>query len=774
VKCDERPGECGNCARLRLVCSGYGTSPRRQGQEISQEARHFSKSKRTYRSCTACRASKTKCSGDRPECRRCRQKAQPCVYPEASQPSWIERVEVTPQKSLSTPHETSDESSGSLLQSTRTHDAEYKATPQSPSPSYQHSLETDAVEPHISSLAWINSRQLPSPWKIRLLVEEYFNNIHPLRCFAFIHKPTFLQRLEKDDKYQHNALLHIICALGAQFYALSYSETVTPLPSKFVLLAGNEWAKTAQRLILESLDTVTIENTRAAVLLNDYAIRMGNFANAFMLSGIITRMTQALQINLEYNTDLLCQNNDVGPSITARESRRRLMWSCYVLDALVGSGVDQLTLVDEKDMKIQLPCNERNFTQQIPCLTETLEPGTWLKFVSEKVDLNAIQPNMGIMAYFIRHVSIRKRVLRYIKHLDEAMVPWDPRSEFAALDADCRAWYESLPPSLQFTRNAMYIRKDTSQLGALCVLHCAHYQTICDLYRLGAPALYKLRAAFEFPPEQQDFLRQLQQVLFDAARSLASIIGETASHGSRMLADSWLPTITYDSSRIMVYHLTQILDTRADETKRITIETIPLLRSNINSLKMMGSLSNISNSLCSAAETMLDRSGLGSDVIAQNSIPDDPYQPLGEEDQAESVPGTPVQSAPDYVLNPLSIFRMARKSIPERHAPEKAATSSAPNSARPLSTTETDPPSDGSIQQGVGPEASQDPELGLGQASLEELQTLFMSDLGWAWQPADTAVGSGIEAAGLLPWAGGFSATQAEPWVPAFPFSQQG
>lgn len=118
---------------------------------------------------------------------------------------------------------------------------------------------------------------------------------------------------------------------------------------------------------------------------------------------------------------------------------------------------------------------------------------------------------------------------------------------------------------------------------------------------------------------------------------------------------------------------------------------------------------------------------------------------------------------------------MARKSVPERHAPEKAATSSAPNSAKPNSiTTETNPPSGDLVQQDAGAAASHDPELGLGQASLEELQTLFMSDLGWAWQPADTAVGSGIEAAGLLPWAGGFSTTQAEPWVPAFPFSQQG
>lgn len=177
------------------------------------------------------------------------------------------------------------------------------------------------------------------------------------------------------------------------------------------------------------------------------------------------------------------------------------------------------------------------------------------------------------------------------------MVPWNPNSEFATLDADCRAWYESLPASLQFTPDAIYIRKDTSQLGALCVLHCAHYQTVCDLYRLGAPALYKLRAAFDFPPEQQGFLRHLQQILFDAARTLATIVGETCRHGTRMLADSWLPTITYDSCRIMVYHLTQILDPRLEDTKSTMMETLPLLQNNIRALRLMGNLNGISNSL---------------------------------------------------------------------------------------------------------------------------------------------------------------------------------
>jgi hypothetical protein len=133
-----------------------------------------------------------------------------------------------------------------------------------------------------------------------------------------------------------------------------------------------------------------------------------------MLSGITTRMTQALQINLEYNTDILCQDSYGGLSVTAKESRRRLMWSCYIMDALVGSGVDQLTLIDERDIKIQLPCNDRNFAQQVPCLTETLRPGNWLRIFPGDLDTDTLIANMGIMAYFIRHISIRKRVLRYV------------------------------------------------------------------------------------------------------------------------------------------------------------------------------------------------------------------------------------------------------------------------------------------------------------------------------------------------------------------------
>lgn len=130
-----------------------------------------------------------------------------------------------------------------------------------------------------------------------------------------------------------------------------------------------------------------------------------------MISGAATRMLQALQINLEYSTDILCTEPSSLP-FCARESRRRLMWSCYVADSWVGSGVDQLTLIADCDVKVQLPCHERNFVQQIPSITETLTKGHFLRFIPQELRPPDPTINMGIAAYFARIAGVRKKILR--------------------------------------------------------------------------------------------------------------------------------------------------------------------------------------------------------------------------------------------------------------------------------------------------------------------------------------------------------------------------
>lgn len=114
-----------------------------------------SKRKRTYRSCSACRGSKTKCSGERPTCRRCQDRGHTCIYSESSQPNWIQRVErisKSGQKTPSTPPLVPDRSpSNHLEQGVMQPD---RLSPQSPSVPFQQPLITDPIESHNTPLDW--------------------------------------------------------------------------------------------------------------------------------------------------------------------------------------------------------------------------------------------------------------------------------------------------------------------------------------------------------------------------------------------------------------------------------------------------------------------------------------------------------------------------------------------------------------------------------------------------------------------------------------------
>lgn len=330
---------------------------------------------------------------------------------------------------------------------------------------------------------------------------------------------------------------------------------------------------------------------------------MANFTQAFMLSAFMARMTQALQINLEYSADVLIQSSSTALSATSRECRRRLMWSCYVTDVLCGSGVDQLTLIYERDLKIQLPSNDFSFLHERPSVTRTLD-GPPLDFLPPEIVPADLDENMGMLGFFVQQIEIRRRVLKYIKHLDTAKLPWFQDSEFALLDAELRSWYDSLPANLEFTPSTIYMRKESSKLGALCLFHCAYHQTMCDLYRIGTPALYKLRSAFSFPLDKSQYKRHLQWALFKEARTLAAIVAEGERHGPRIVGDTWLPTIVYDSNRIMLFYLTQLTDSVGPGKRELVMNTIPYLQSNLRALEAMAATNAVAEGLVCLSITL--------------------------------------------------------------------------------------------------------------------------------------------------------------------------
>lgn len=317
-----------------------------------------------------------------------------------------------------------------------------------------------------------------------------------------------------------------------------------------------------------------------------------------MLSGLAVRMAHALKINTEYNADIMCTVSDENaPSVVSRESRRRLMWACYILDAWSGSGIDQLTLLQENDIKIQLPCNERNFGLRIASVTETLGVGHVLQFLPPSVVPRRPAANMGIMAYYIRIVTLWKKIVRYVNRLDSSTRPWLPESDFAALDSDLRLWRRELPDFVEYSTETIYARLDSNQLGALVLIHCTYHHNYLELYKLSMPDLFKLSKPLVVPPDQIEFFQSAQDNCYFHAQQIADILAEASDHGARLLSDSLLPYFVYDSSRVMLYYVARILDPNREDAQEKVRDAIHAVESNNRVLRLMSSLFPIAKSL---------------------------------------------------------------------------------------------------------------------------------------------------------------------------------
>ncbi|KJZ74777.1 hypothetical protein HIM_05894 [Hirsutella minnesotensis 3608] len=696
VKCDGRPDGCRNCERLQLDCIGdaggkavsraagaSGETPD-GGPETPVALRKI----RTYRSCQNCRLSKTKCDGARPECARCAAKGFDCVYDGGDAPRWTSSLlkrlssgEAEDGDQKDDDHDRGSSKAGSVklaadnpLPDPVPSSFVRRKRPKVKDTSAIDDLETDDYPPSTNRLSedglsspsssshpllWLLSSDLPTARNLRRVVEQYFANVHPLRCFSFVHKPSFMRQLDKgltsDDE---SALLHIICAHGARFLVLSSCLHGEHEPPPAILrTAGNQWAKKAEFLMLANFGKISVQRLMTAILLHDFHFRLGEYGQALMISGLAVRMAHALKINTEYNADVLCAESDAtAPSVASRESRRRLMWACYVLDAWAGSGVDQLTLLRENDIKIQLPCNERNFGLRIPSVTETLAVGHVLQFLPPAVVPRRPAANMGIMAYYIRVVALWKRIVRYVNHLHPSIPPWQPDSPFAALDADLHLWRRELPDFVEYSAETIYARLDSNQFGALVLIHCTYHHNYLELYKLTMPDLFKLAKPFAFPPEHREFLQSAQANCYYHARRIADILSDAAEHGVRYLSDSLLPFFVYDSSRLMLYYVARLLDPKWTDAETKMRDAIKAVESNNRVLRLMSTLFPIAQSLSMTIERWLSK-------MQQTVSQDDLVSSLQSEHRldahrSELLNGARANSGRDssgYLMAPLSL-----------------------------------------------------------------------------------------------------------------------
>lgn len=396
---------------------------------------------------------------------------------------------------------------------------------------------------------------------MNLIVDYYFTHIYPIRCNGFIHKPTLLREIQNGTAPR--LLLLALHLVTAQFKnpqsSLGQEQGVLDHEVRGSLMNGLERPSTVNLTIL--------------LLLINCDLSAGRSLSVWTLTALAVRLAYGLRLNDD--------STYAGLPWVRQETRRRLMWSAYCLDKLIGAGAAMYSLCLGSSLKLQLPCTERNFSLGIPCETGRLHIGNGYEPGHTTIFPDAMPRTGGLMSCYVELSIIRESILRYgVRSLTIFCVhlltpgsnrhtrnvkatdgyPWEFNSPHNKCLSDLFKWTQLLPLELALTPENIYARQASSQLSALVVLHVMQGQCLCDLYRVtipGNPEALDPALLGHAPPGWVD---QAQSNCFKSAQGLWDTLdlvqGLIPTH---VQLDDYIGYCAYESVRIQLSYITNVL-----------------------------------------------------------------------------------------------------------------------------------------------------------------------------------------------------------------------
>ncbi|EAQ82970.1 hypothetical protein CHGG_10788 [Chaetomium globosum CBS 148.51] len=513
VRCDGRRGICTNCDRLGFSCS-YDENV---GVEVVQgEGNGTAISvprRRVRQACQNCHARKARCSGSMPSCDRCRAQRLECVYRPGKRSLPLP---------LPNPAAAPSPSSGMDIDAPPGQGApnDYATSSSNASPA---TANVDPTEPD-EALAM-------------KAFDNFFRHIYHVAMFSFLHRPSLME-------LYHAGSLDRALVLSV----VGITSLLTDLGPGMVDY-GNRCVEEAVSLCLAGLEKPTISRLQALVLAIKHRILSKRFSSAFMLHAIASRFATALRLYQE-NTELC---------FLAREARRRLMWAIYMIDASIATGqADVAIWFDaERQIQLQLPCNERNFDFDLPDPTEPLRP-------PDPDPATGIVPPLpdvlGLMALHIRLYWMRTRILQCTSRAAAspsadalAMLP----GQLAELAAELEVFEARLPVSFRENEANFRLRSYSTRLNIFITTHMLWRQCHLDLYRLFLPGLKEALAPAALQQLDSHFVMQCRRSCYEHARRMADMMSQLLSLSSTSttppVADLDLTGCAFHCSRVL-YH----------------------------------------------------------------------------------------------------------------------------------------------------------------------------------------------------------------------------
>ncbi|KAL2019718.1 hypothetical protein VTK56DRAFT_9255 [Thermocarpiscus australiensis] len=312
--------------------------------------RRLSNEPRESMNCKSCRKRKIKCNRLRPACEACQIFQCPCIYdavPKKRGPktdvleALLKRVDGLEARLKDKKPQSDTPSAGSAAAnlpdgSSSTHAASSAVA----GAKSAHSSVTVDLDQESGDSAVFSPTQPSDPTPEvhpDILLDIYFSRFHD-KPFHIFDESTLRQRLQLNQVPSY--LVHAIYAVAARY---------APHPSGYqsAVKLSEEYAAKS-RLEIDT-DEPSVDAVQALVLLVTAFTASGKGKKAYMLLTSAVGMAMALELHREM---------DINARVTPieRETRRRLFWTCYLLDRFLACGSKRPSLISDRAILLRLPC----------------------------------------------------------------------------------------------------------------------------------------------------------------------------------------------------------------------------------------------------------------------------------------------------------------------------------------------------------------------------------------------------------------------------------
>lgn len=432
-------------------------------------ARRMSNEARESMNCKSCRKRKIKCNRLRPTCEACQVFQCPCIYdavPKKRGPktdvleALLKRVDglekrLKDEKKSSSPSNeggsTTDKASSNGDSSTST-----KAKPKRPQ------LDTEILASETAVYSPTTTSE-PSPPAIQhdVLLDTYFNRCHG-KPYHILDEASTRQRVQ-----QHNIPSYLLFAL----YAVSSRYAAHPNGYHSAVRLSEDYALRARTEL--DIDNPSIDCLQALLLLAVAFTAAGKGRKAYMMLASGVGMAMALELHRE--SDLKTR---VAPM--EREMRRRLFWTCYLMDRFMACGSKRPSLVGDKSIFLRLPSWSPT-PQALPVEGEFFQNGSNLQYLSGSGKKS--QGSSGMLIDIARILGITNRYLAAGGVKGDSHFPWHSLSNLSKIRQDLDVWASGTQDVFSSVEMLFGEPDSTTLVFSKLIYHLIH----CLIYRPFLP-----------------------------------------------------------------------------------------------------------------------------------------------------------------------------------------------------------------------------------------------------------------------------------------------